>query len=108
MLRDHKIVLIFCLVVLIFSCRNVEEKETILVPEIDGEWWEVSGNPRDHKYATERQEPVDFAVWQAADRTWQMWPCFRFALKQGSLEGMRCAKLKWAKKKDSFTAGLLR
>lgn len=49
----------------------------VLVPQIDGPWWQVAGNPMDHKYATERQEPVDFAVWQAADGTWQLWSCIR-------------------------------
>lgn len=53
-----------------------EIKDT-LVPEIDGEWWQVAGNPMDHDYATERQEPVDFAVWQAADGSWQIWSCLR-------------------------------
>ncbi|HCO93656.1 MAG TPA: hypothetical protein DIU00_06860 [Phycisphaerales bacterium] len=49
----------------------------ILAPQIEGGWWQVAGNPRDHKYATERQEPVDFAVWQAVDGTWQLWSCIR-------------------------------
>jgi hypothetical protein len=52
-------------------------RKTALIPVIDGEWWDVTGNPADHPYATERQEPVDFAVWQAADGSWQMWSCFR-------------------------------
>jgi hypothetical protein len=52
-------------------------RRAMLVPEIDGAWWNVTGNPMAHKYATERQEPVDFAVWQAADGSWQMWSCFR-------------------------------
>ena len=51
--------------------------ERILVPVIDGPWWQVAGNPMDHKYATERQQPVDFAIWQAADGTWQLWSCIR-------------------------------
>lgn len=51
--------------------------EHACVPQIDGPWWQVAGNPMDHKYATERQEPVDFAVWQAADGTWQLWSCIR-------------------------------
>lgn len=51
--------------------------EPILVPVIDGPWWQVAGSPMDHKYATERQEPVDFAVWRAADGTWQLWSCIR-------------------------------
>jgi hypothetical protein len=51
--------------------------ESVLVPQIKGDWWQVAGNPMDHKYAAERQEPVDFAVWQAADGSWQLWSCIR-------------------------------
>jgi hypothetical protein len=46
-------------------------------PQIEGPWWQVAGNPQDHKYATPNQEPVDFAVWQAADGSWQLWSCIR-------------------------------
>jgi hypothetical protein len=46
-------------------------------PQIDGPWWPVAGNPMDHPYATAKQEPVDFAVWQAGDGTWQLWSCLR-------------------------------
>ena len=49
----------------------------VLAPQIDGPWWQVAGNPMDHKYSTEKQEPVDFAVWQAADGSWQLWSCIR-------------------------------
>ncbi len=49
----------------------------VTMPTIEGPWWQVAGNPTDHKYATEKQEPVDFAVWQAADGTWQLWSCLR-------------------------------
>lgn len=72
---------IFCiLAVLNFSCQKSEKTGktgAILVPAIDGAWWDITGNPMEHAYATARQEPVDFAVWQAADGTWQMWSCFR-------------------------------
>jgi hypothetical protein len=51
--------------------------QEVSTPQIEGPWWQVAGNPMDHKYATERQEPVDFAVWQAADGTWQLWSCIR-------------------------------
>jgi len=47
------------------------------IPQIDGPWWKVAGNPMEHEYATPKQEPVDFAVWQAADGTWQLWSCLR-------------------------------
>lgn len=49
----------------------------VAVPQIDGSWWQVAGNPMDHKYATEKQEPVDFGIWQAGDGTWQIWSCIR-------------------------------
>ncbi|MFC1794530.1 hypothetical protein ACFL3Q_13185 [Planctomycetota bacterium] len=57
--------------------QSANASESVMIPQIDGKWWQVSGNPMDHKYATERQEPVDFAVWQAADGTWQLWSCIR-------------------------------
>lgn len=47
------------------------------VPRIEGEWWSITGNPDLGQYTTERQEPVDFAIWQAADGTWQLWSCIR-------------------------------
>jgi len=72
------VVLTWCVFLLLgLACRRDAGEAKILVPVIDGEWWEVTGNPMNHPYATERQEPVDFAVWQAADGSWQMWSCFR-------------------------------
>jgi len=56
---------------------------SIAVPQIDGPWWQVAGNPMDHKYATEKQQPVDFAVWQAADGSWQLWSCIRHTTAGG-------------------------
>lgn len=47
------------------------------MPYIDGEWWQVAGNPDLGEYTTDRQQPVDFALWQAADGTWQIWSCIR-------------------------------
>ena len=48
-----------------------------LVPQIEGEWWPVAGNPDLGQYTSEKQQPVDFAIWQAADGTWQLWSCIR-------------------------------
>lgn len=42
------------------------------------EWWQVAGNPDLGTYTTPKQQPVDFAVWQAADGTWQLWSCIRW------------------------------
>ncbi|MHC4174732.1 MAG: glycoside hydrolase family protein [Planctomycetota bacterium] len=71
------LILFICIFALSAIGQGSEKSEQILIPQIDGQWWQVAGNPMDHKYATERQEPVDFAVWQAADGTWQLWSCIR-------------------------------
>ena len=47
------------------------------IPRIEGDWWTVAGNPALGPLTTAKQEPVDFAVWQAADGTWQLWSCIR-------------------------------
>jgi len=50
---------------------------TAVFPEIDGNWWQVAGNPDLGELTRERQQPVDFAVWQATDGSWQLWSCIR-------------------------------
>jgi hypothetical protein len=47
------------------------------IPEITGGWWQIAGNPDLGEYTSEKQQPVDFAIWQAADGTWQLWSCIR-------------------------------
>ena len=47
------------------------------MPQIDGPWWQVAGDPDLGKYTAPKQQPVDFAIWQAADGTWQIWSCIR-------------------------------
>ncbi len=54
-----------------------EKSHQVLIPQIDGGWWQVAGSPMDHKYATERQQPVDFSLWQAADGCGQLWSGIR-------------------------------
>jgi hypothetical protein len=63
---------------------TTKSNEPILVPQIDGEFWEVAGNPDLGKYTTTKQQPVDFGVWQAADGTWQIWSCIRSTGVQGN------------------------
>jgi hypothetical protein len=48
-----------------------------LVPVLDGPWWTVAGDPDLGAYTDPKQQPVDFAVWPAADGTWQLWSCIR-------------------------------
>ena len=40
--------------VLVKFAHTANASESIMVPQIEGEWWQVAGNPMDHKYATER------------------------------------------------------
>jgi hypothetical protein len=48
-----------------------------VVPQIDGDWWRIASNPKLGALQGEHQQPVDFAIWQAADGTWQLWSCVR-------------------------------
>ncbi|MDN5204208.1 hypothetical protein QQ008_22640 [Fulvivirgaceae bacterium BMA10] len=48
-----------------------------LKPVIDGDWWSVGDNPDLGELTGDRQQPVDFGVWQAEDGTWQLWSCIR-------------------------------
>jgi len=47
------------------------------IPVLEGEPWNLVSTPDVGEYNTDKQEPVDFAVWQAADGTWQLWSCVR-------------------------------
>jgi len=48
-----------------------------IIPIIDSTWWQVAGNPDLGPYTSDKQQPVDFGVWQAMDGTWQLWSCIR-------------------------------
>ena len=77
-MRTHLIdfsLLAICLAVL--APGGVAEPRPI-VPVIEGEWWIIAENPTlPDGIHSERQQPVDFGVWQAADGTWQLWSCIR-------------------------------
>lgn len=46
-------------------------------PRIEGNWWPVTGMPDLGAYNSPKMQPVDFAVWQARDGSWQLWSCIR-------------------------------
>jgi hypothetical protein len=46
-------------------------------PVIVGPWWQIAGDPDLGAFTAPRQQPVDFAIWQATDGTWQLWSCIR-------------------------------
>lgn len=47
------------------------------IPKLDGPWWPIAGQPALGDLGSPGQQPVDFAIWQAADGTWQLWSCVR-------------------------------
>ena len=63
--------------VLVQSCKNQTSGNKVFIPEIVGEWWEITSNPDLGDYTSPKQQPVDFAVWQAEDGTFQLWSCIR-------------------------------
>jgi hypothetical protein len=46
-------------------------------PVIVGDFWRVVKNPDLGVYTDQKAQPVDFAVWQAADGMWQLVSCVR-------------------------------
>lgn len=63
--------------------QNKLKDTKILVPEIDGDWWPITGNPDLGELTSPKQQPVDFGIWQAADNTWQLWSCIRSTKEPG-------------------------
>jgi hypothetical protein len=55
-----------------------------LTPRLVGDWWTVAGDPDLGPLTDPKQQPVDFAVWQAADGTWQLWSCVRGTKEPGN------------------------
>jgi hypothetical protein len=51
--------------------------DPVLVPRVQGDWWQIAGDPNLGQFTTPGQQPVDFGVWPAADGSWQLWSCIR-------------------------------
>lgn len=51
------------------------QEDRRMVPQLDE--WQIAGDPDLGELTDPKQQPVDFAVWQAADGTWQLWSCIR-------------------------------
>lgn len=62
---------------LLLLALPVSAQEPVLVPQIQGDWWTIAGDPDLGRFTRPDQEPVDFAIWQAADGAWQLWSCIR-------------------------------
>jgi len=66
-----------------------QDAKKVPVPSIDGDWWRIADNPDLGKYNSDKQQPVDFGIWQAADGTWQLWSCIRGSNFPGSAHTTR-------------------
>lgn len=54
-----------------------------LTPSLDGPWIQLVGRPPLEKWASERAEPVDFTLFRADDRRWQLISCIRHTTHPG-------------------------
>jgi len=65
----------------IIAClvSKAQDANEIKFQPIIGESWQITGDPDLGKFTTEKQQPVDFGIWQATDGTWQVWSCIRGA-----------------------------
>ena len=83
MCRIRKHMTIITLLIIFSGCSGMQVPgsssldKPVLRPEIEGQWWQVAGNPDLGEFTSPRQQPVDFALWQAKDGTWQLWSCIR-------------------------------
>jgi hypothetical protein len=68
---------LFLLAIGLILAQHARAADVVLVPRIEGQWWRISGNPDLGRFTTDHQQPVDFAIWRAADGTWQLWSCIR-------------------------------
>src|SRR5689334_9093894 len=62
------------------SSRAIETRGKDPVPRIPvltGKPWPIAGDPDLGALTDPRQQPVDFAIWRAADGAWQLWSCIR-------------------------------
>jgi hypothetical protein len=93
------------LVLLMLMCSAVSaESPKRERPQIDGDWWQIAGSPDLGPLTSPKQQPVDFAVWKAADGTWQLWSCVRATKEPGKSrllyhwEGAAIDKPDWTSK----------
>lgn len=70
--------LFFALMLLIGGCNTSDQ-----IPVVDS-WSQIAGVPDIGEYNRDGMEPVDFAIWQAADGTWQLVSCIRYCGEEGT------------------------
>ena len=111
----NKLPIIFFFLVAIIACNSKDQPgsdNTIgkFRPFIKGSWWEVASIPELGSLNSEKQQPVDFAIWQALDGSWQIWSCIRHTAEGGktrlfhSWESKELTASAWIPKGITFRA----
>jgi hypothetical protein len=59
------------------SCGYIVSAADHSMPTVEGDWWQIAGDPDLGELTHPNQQPVDFAIWRAKDGTWQLWSCIR-------------------------------
>jgi hypothetical protein len=62
---------------------DVADARSPLLPALEGAPWTIAHVPDLGALNDPGQQPVDFAIWQAADGTWQLWSCIRHTQEPG-------------------------
>ena len=94
----HRLILVVLPLVLVAELRAANPP---LTPQLVGNWWTVATDPDLGLLTTTNQQPVDFAIWQAADGTWQLWSCIRATKEPGKTrlfhrwEGAKLTDTNW-------------
>lgn len=84
--------------------QAVTGSQSALTPHLAGPWWTIAGDPDLGPLTSPKQQPVDFAIWQAADGTWQLWSCIRGTKEPGKTrlfhrwEGVKLTDRDWTPK----------
>ena len=73
-----------CLLLSLFCITSLSAQTKAPIPKVDGDWWRIATTPDLGQYNSDKVEPVDFGIWQAADGTWQVWSCIRGSKFPGS------------------------
>ena len=95
------------LALMLSACADVDD---VMVPTIVGPWWRIAGEPDLGRYTSADQQVVDFAIWRAADGTWQAMSCVRHTAYPGATrvfhrwEGEHLADRDWAAKGIAMTS----
>lgn len=83
----QKIVFLTVTVVnLLFSivvASDLSSERPSFKPRIASEWWPIAENPDLGPLTSDRQQVVDFGIWQAKDGRWQLWSCIRHTKEVG-------------------------